>query len=122
MADTEHTPTKSEHAADHATAAAKKTAEEHAANVKKRLADEKTAREKAQKDHAKMVADVKPTPTQEENDMAASGVHVEEHEADGSPPDAHVTPDVYGTLPHNKKLEADRTGGGYSTRAATPKA
>ena len=33
------------------------------------------------------MAGVKPTPTQEENDMTASGEHVTEHEADGSPPD-----------------------------------
>jgi hypothetical protein len=103
-------------------AAAKKTAEEHAANMKKRLADEKAAREKASKETAKTAGEAKPTPTQEENDLAALGVHVDEHEADGSPPDAHVPPDVYGTTPHNKKLEADRPSGGYTTRTATPKA
>jgi hypothetical protein len=31
----------------------------------------------------------KPTPTQEENDLAALGVHITEHEADGSNPDPH---------------------------------
>jgi hypothetical protein len=102
-------------------AAAKKSAEEHATNMKKRLADDKAAREKAMKETAKTAGDVKPTPTQEENDLAALGVHVAEHEPDGSPPDAHVPPDAYGT-PQNKKLEADKTGGGYTTRAAQPKA
>jgi hypothetical protein len=37
----------------------------------------------------------KPTPTQEENDMAAHGAHILEHEADGSDPDVH-----------NKSMEA----------------
>jgi hypothetical protein len=94
---------------------------EHATAAKKRLADEKAAREKASKESAKIASETKPTPTQEENDLAALGVHVAEHEADGSPPDAHVPPDAYGT-PQNKKLEADKSSGGYTTRAATPKA
>jgi hypothetical protein len=93
----------------------------HAEDVKKRLGEEQQAREKASEKHAKMVSDTKPTPTQLENDMAASGVYLAEHEADGSPPDAHVPPDAYGT-PQNKKLEADKSSGGYQTRAATPKA
>ena len=33
----------------------------------------------------------KPTPTQEENDMAACGAHILEHEADGSDPDPHAS-------------------------------
>lgn len=102
-------------------AAAKKTADEHATNMKKRLADEKAAREKASKETAKTAGEAKPTPTQEENDLAALGVHVAEHEPDGSPPDVHVPPDVYGSA-QNKKLEADRPSGGYTTRTATPKA
>ena len=35
---------------------------------------------------------MKPTPTQEENDLAASGVHVIDKEPDGSPPDPGITP------------------------------
>jgi hypothetical protein len=31
----------------------------------------------------------KPTPTQEENDLAALGVHITEHDEDGSNPDPH---------------------------------
>ena len=57
---------------------------------KKKLADDKTAREKASKDSAKAAAETKPTPTQEENDLAASGVPVAEHEDDGSGPDPNV--------------------------------
>jgi hypothetical protein len=32
----------------------------------------------------------KPTPTQEENDLAMCGAHILEHEADGSDPDPNV--------------------------------
>ena len=52
--------------------------------ARKKVADERAAREKASKE-APTSANVKPTPTQEENDLAASGVHVAEHEPDGSP-------------------------------------
>lgn len=37
---------------------------------------------------------VKPTPTQEENDMAAAGVYIERHEWDGSP-----IQNIYGSSP-----------------------
>lgn len=50
----------------------------------------------------------KPTPTQEENDLAAHGAHILEHEEDGSDPDPNV-----------KSMEADKRSGkpqGYSTR------
>jgi sRNA-binding protein len=107
-----------------ADAAAKQQQEatkKHAEDMKKRLADERTAREKASKETAKTAGEAKPTPTQEENDLTALGVHLEEHEPDGSPPDLHVPPDVYGTLPQNKKLEADKPSGGYTTRTAQPK-
>jgi hypothetical protein len=53
--------------------------------IKNRLAEERTAREKSQAEHREASAKIKPTPTQEENDLAASGVHVSEHEPDGSP-------------------------------------
>ena len=49
---------------------------EQTAATKKQLADDKAAREKAHKEKAKLMSETKPTPTQEENDLAASGVHV----------------------------------------------
>ena len=50
----------------------------------------------------------KPTPTQEENDLAALGAHFHEHEADGSDPDPNVT---------TRQLEPKgNAGGGYQTR------
>jgi hypothetical protein len=88
-------------------------AKKHAEDTKKRLADEKAAREKATKD----ATPSKPTPTQEENDLSASGVHVMEHEEDGSPPDP------MGIDPQKKQAEAKPTAAraGYSTRATETK-
>jgi hypothetical protein len=37
---------------------------------------------------------MKPTPTQEESNLTAAGVHIERHEWDGSPPQ-----NIYGTAP-----------------------
>jgi hypothetical protein len=55
----------------------------------------------------------KPTPTQEESDLAAHGAHIIEHEPDGSDPDPfNVT---------TRDMKA-KPGGGYETRAAAPKA
>jgi hypothetical protein len=52
----------------------------------------------------------KPTPTQEELDITASGGHILEHEADGSDPE---TPQH--AEPHNKSMEAERHGSKGST-------
>jgi hypothetical protein len=53
----------------------------------------------------------KPTPTQEENDEAALGKHIVEHEADGADPDPQ------GQVHRN--LEGGR-GGSYQTRQSQP--
>ena len=50
---------------------------------------------------------VKPTPTQEENDRAARGEHIEKHEDDGSGPDPHAEANA-------KTQEAMGTGSGKS--------
>ena len=59
----------------------------------------------------------KPTPTQEENDLAAYGVHIVEHDPDGSDPDPH------GQAGGAKAMEAQRSGRGapqgYPTRQHT---
>jgi hypothetical protein len=81
-------------------------------DVKKRLADERAAREKTQAEQREAQSAVKPTPTQAENDLAASGVHVSEHEPDGSPEE--VSPHV------KRQAEANKPAAGrgdYSTRA-----
>lgn len=60
-----------------------------------------------------------PTPTQEENDLAALGVHTDEHADDGSGPSPQF--EMVNTA-HTKQSEASKpAGGGYQTRAATPK-
>ena len=100
-----------------ADAAAKQRTEDvkkHADEARKKLADERSAREKATKEHAKMVADVKPTPTQEECDLAASGVYLAEHEPDGSP-EATNDPTL---TPLNKQAEAGKAKAGYQTKSA----
>ena len=97
-----------------ADAAAKQRTEDqkkHADDTRKKLKDEREAREKASQEHAKSVAEVKPTPTQEENDMAASGVYLSEHEDDGSGPDPNA--------PQTKQAEANKPKSGYQTRTAT---
>ena len=91
--------------------------------TKKRLADEKAAREKKRAEQRDAMAGVKPTPTQEENDMAASGEHVTEHDADGSPPDPNVTVAPTNSGHATRQSEArpsPQQRGDYSTRTAAP--
>jgi hypothetical protein len=58
-----------------------------------------------------------PTPTQEENDLAALGVHTDEHADDGSGP----SPQFKLVNTATKQSEASKpSGGGYQTRAAAP--
>jgi hypothetical protein len=95
--------------------------------TRKRLADEKAAREKRQTAAREGMEGAKPTPTQEENDLAASGVKVE-LEPDGSPeqppaPTPPEPPQVEGKAKQTdadkaKQAEADRSRAGYSTRSA----
>lgn len=92
---------------DQAAKARDEAAKKHAEDTKKKLAAEREARSKASKEAP---ADVKPTPTQEENDLAASGVHLTEHEPDGS-----TDPNA----PQTRQVEANKPKPGYQTRAAT---
>ena len=92
---------------DHANAAKK-----HADDSRKKLATEREAREARNKATKEGSEGIKPTPTQEENDLAAMGVHLAEHDQDGSPvgePDQK----------QDKDMKA-KPGAGYSTRSATP--
>jgi hypothetical protein len=67
-----------------------------------------------------------PTPTQEENDLAATGQHVHTKESDGSPLDEAANPpqdaDVAGTEQKKKQMEAKPApaAAGYQTRQAQP--
>jgi|SRR5580765_3442527 hypothetical protein len=94
------------------------TDNEHTTAAKKRLADDRAARDKANEAQAKMATGVKPTPTQEENDLAALGVHLLEHEPDGSPEQNEPQ-----TKQAEETKQAEAGGrGSYQTRATTPRA
>jgi membrane protein involved in colicin uptake len=90
----------------------------HAEEAKKKLGEAREAREKASKEREKTAGATKPTPTQEENDLAAMGVQVAEHEDDGSGPDPNVpAPDAHGHT--TKQMEAGKPTAkpGYQTKA-----
>jgi hypothetical protein len=101
--------------------------QQHDAN-KKKLADERAAREKRQAEQHDAAAGWKPTPTQEENDLAAVGEHVLDKEPDGSPmenPDQAPPPDEGEGVGGTKKRETrpapqPTSTGNYQTRTATP--
>jgi hypothetical protein len=57
---------------------------------------------------------VQPTPTQEENDLAATGQHVMNKEDDGSGPDPGLS-----TADVTRHVEAAKPSPGYQTRQAT---
>jgi hypothetical protein len=63
----------------------------------------------------------KPTPTQEENDLAACGAHITEHEDDGSGPDPY-SQTRFSERQKDKDMERkpQQQGGQYQTRQATP--
>jgi hypothetical protein len=58
------------------------------AQAKKQLEIDQKATAKSHEAFAEQTKG-KPTPTQEENDLAKMGAHVAEHEPDGSNPDPH---------------------------------
>jgi hypothetical protein len=91
--------------------------------TKKRHAYDKQARDKEQAEHREVLAGAKPTPTHDENDLAASGVHIIEHEPDGSPPDPGITPLAPEGTTRTRQVEAKKpatTRSDYQTRTATP--
>jgi hypothetical protein len=61
-------------------------------------------------------SEVKPTPTQEENDRAMEGEHVLQKEADGSPEE----PSSVEATTKKRQMTADKPAGSYQTRQATP--
>jgi len=73
------------------------------AAARQRLAQEREATDRSRQQFHDLTRG-KPTPTQEENDLAACGQHFHLHEDDGSGPD-----------PHARHMEADK-GAPYQTR------
>ena len=82
-------------------------------DARKKVTEEREAREKAAKEAVPTA--VKPTPTQEENDLAASGVHLPEKEPDGSPEDKLGIK----TLDKEQKPGAAAPKSGYQTKQQT---
>jgi len=63
----------------------------------------------------------RPTPTQAENDRAALGEHVLEHEDDGSGPDPFAEANAQAQArAAGKHVEAAKPAQPYQTRQATP--
>jgi hypothetical protein len=88
--------------------------------AKKTLEQERKATEQSRAEFAER-SKGKPTPTQEENDLANLGAHILEHEHDGSDPDPHNGPIQGGQQgqQQNKQLEADKQASkpqNYQTR------
>jgi hypothetical protein len=80
------------------------------AQAKQQLAQDQVLTEKSKQQYLDRMKG-KPTPTQEENDLAALGAQFHEHEPDGSDPDPFQT----------KQMEPKKpAGGGYQTRQSTP--
>jgi hypothetical protein len=85
-------------------------------NAKKALEQERKISDKSRAEYARL-SKGKPTPTQEELDLAALGAHILEHEPDGSDPDPQNQP-----VHETRHLEADKTqthARPYQTRSTT---
>ena len=94
-------------------------------DVRKQVQEQRAEREKNAANNVMLQAgDVKPTPTQEENDLAASGVHIPEHEADGSP-EQDTSLNLLATpgrdlKDHKESKPGSTTKQSYATRETTP--
>jgi hypothetical protein len=91
------------------------------AAARAQLATDKAARAKSQQEYEERMQG-KPTPTQEENDLAALGAHVMEKEPDGSAPDpnVHREPAPKEGEAHRRQIEAQKPGSDYLTRQSRP--
>ena len=123
MTDTHQAQQQADQAAKQRTEDEKKRADE----AKKKIGEQRKAREASDKERAEKggVESSKPTPTQEENDLAAMGVHVMDKEPDGS--DEQPSPEAqmaeheaqHGKSTHTKQSEPKPTPkGGYQTRTS----
>jgi hypothetical protein len=86
-------------------------------NVKRALEAGNAAKARSQEEFAKRTKG-KPTPTQEENDRAALGEHILEHEPDGAELDENI---MSVDMDHQRRQSQAKPGGApYQTRQATP--
>lgn len=88
----------------------------HEAAAKQQIAAAKSARER---EATAAPTAGKPTPTQDENDLAALGVHVLEKEPDGSPETGPIgtTQDREAQTRQSEARKPGSPSGGYQTRA-----
>src|SRR5262245_4863715 len=77
------------------------------------LAKNNEARKQTEDDQ-KRAADAKPTPTQEENDLARLGAPIREHEDDGSGPEPKFV------VTRQQQAESTPSRQTYQTRSAAP--
>jgi hypothetical protein len=89
-------------------------AKEREGKAREQIKKQNEDRQRMVDEGAAATAEIKPTPTQEENDLAAMGVPVPEHEPDGSPVEGEVP-----TQQQRKQMEGQR-GQPYTTRAVPP--
>jgi hypothetical protein len=85
----------------------------NAAAREQALAAGQAAKARSQEEFAERTKG-KPTPTQEENDRAALGEHIAEHEHDGANPDELAQP-----LTMDHRHQEAGSGASYRTRQAT---
>jgi hypothetical protein len=72
--------------------------------AERQVAESQSAQDKANADYYKAQENLKPTPTQRENDLAKMGVPVENKEPDGSEPQAEA--DKRAAQPHATQMPA----------------
>lgn len=82
--------------------------------AKEQLAKEQEARKKSNEESAKRMEGGKPTPTQEENDLAKLGVVLESHEDDGSGPEVKIV------MTRQVQAEQPKPAQQYQTRQVPP--
>ena len=116
MAEQHDDATRNEAARKHEDATRNKREQDEA--TKKRRAEESKAREKEHAEQHDAAAGIKPTPTQAENDLAASGVHVVDKEPDGSAEQSPTGTPLSGQTAREVKPAANNPG--YSTRTVRP--
>jgi hypothetical protein len=93
-------------------------ADEASERAKKGAQEAAERKQKTVEDAYKRMGAGKPTPTQAENDRAALGEHIAEHEKDGS--EEEKSPAEQAAEQERKQAEARPARAGYQTRQATP--
>jgi hypothetical protein len=84
-----------------------------AENARKIIAEDRKAMDVSRAEATERLKG-KPTPTQEENDLAAAGAHILEHDDDGS------GPDPFNAAVNRRQMEAGKQPATYKTKTQTP--